>query len=84
MDRRTPLRRAAFAAAVTLALGFGARMAGAAPVAAGIPECRDPWAQGSCATQAQCQAICDARAPGTVGVCVVQTYCCGCLRLRDA
>ena len=53
---RSILGRAAFSAAVALALGFGARQAVAAPKAEAVqPYCRDG---------AHCLEICTARHPG--------------------
>lgn len=61
---RSILGRAAFAAAVAVALGFGARQAGAAP---SQDEARRPY----CSSQLHCQSICDAMYPGQqpLGIC---------------
>lgn len=74
-----PIRSAFLAAAFVAALGFGATAALASAPAAGIPACNDPYASGSCGTQAACQRICDSIAPGLFAYCNTKTYCCSCI-----
>jgi hypothetical protein len=61
------LGRAAFAGAVALALGFGAREAVASPARA--------RAVVYCSNKADCQAYCDSRYVDAVGVCSVGHTC---------
>lgn len=72
-------RRGVYAAAVALALGFGARSALAAPAA--VQECTDPTAQGTCASTSDCRKICNRLSNGLVPVCDTRTLCCTCQKL---
>lgn len=67
---RSSLGRAAFSAAVALAIGFGAREAVASPAAAqALPSCRD---------QIECERICRAKYPGFEGWADCADHTCFC------
>lgn len=72
-------RRAAYAAAVAVALAFGARSALAAPSPA--QTCTDPTAQGTCASTSDCRKICNRLSNGLIPFCDTRTYCCTCQKL---
>ncbi len=72
------LRISLVALGVAGALGFGASAALAEPLR--LPECKDPYASGPCATDTGCQSFCDRKfGPGTSGFCNESTYCCYCI-----
>jgi hypothetical protein len=75
----TRTRRGVYAAAVALALAFGARSALAAPA----PEqtCTDPTAQGTCTSTNACRKICNRLSNGLIPVCDTRTFCCSCQKL---
>jgi hypothetical protein len=75
----TAARRGAYAAAVALALGFGARAAVASPVA--LQTCTDPTAQGTCTSTSDCRKICNRLSNGLIPVCDTRTFCCTCQKL---
>ena len=75
----TAARRGVFAAAVALALGFGARAA----LASSLPAqtCTDPTAQGTCRSTSDCRKICNRLSNGLIPVCDTRTFCCTCQKL---
>lgn len=75
----TRARRGAYAAAVALALAFGARTALAAPVP--VQTCTDPTAQGTCFSTSDCRKICNRLSNGLIPVCDTRTHCCTCQKL---
>lgn len=72
-------RRGAFAAAVVLALGFGARAAFASPLPLGT--CADPTAVGTCTSTSDCRKICNRLSNGLIPVCDTASQCCTCQKL---
>lgn len=70
-------RRSACAAAVALALGFGARTALASPLP--MQTCTEPATSvGSCANTNDCRKICNRLSNGLIPVCDTRTFCCSC------
>ena len=78
MGWTTKARAGLFGACVAAALAFGAASAlEAAP--AGAVACRDPLADGTCTSDAQCASFCPFLNPGsTTGTCRESIYCCYC------
>jgi hypothetical protein len=71
------LRGMAFGAAVAAALTFGAASAAAGDRS---PRCTDPFATGSCSTDAGCRTFCYGLG-NSYGVCNEGTSCCYCVDL---
>lgn len=69
-------RRGAYAVAVAIALGFGARTALASPLA--MQTCTDPSAVGTCTSTSDCRKICNRLSNGLIPVCDTGTQCCTC------
>lgn len=71
----TVARRGAYAAAVLVSLGFGARAAIASP----LQTCTEPAGSvGSCASTSDCRKICNRLSNGLIPICNTQTFCCSC------
>ncbi len=73
----TRTRRGVYAAAVALALAFGARSALAAPV----HPCTESPSVGTCHSTSDCRKICNRLSNGLIPVCDFQTSCCTCQKL---
>jgi hypothetical protein len=71
------MRRGTYAAAVTVALAFGARTALAAP----LHPCTDPNSVGTCHSTSDCRKICNRLSNGLIPDCDFQTSCCTCQKL---
>jgi hypothetical protein len=70
-------RRGAYAAAVALALGFGARAALASPLT--MQTCTEPETSvGTCRSTSDCRKICNRLSNGLIPVCDTRTFCCSC------
>jgi hypothetical protein len=76
----TRIRTGLYAAAVALALAFGARSAIAAP-APEQQDCTDPTAVGTCRSTSDCRKICNRLSNGLIPVCDTRTLCCSCQKL---